>query len=417
MGELTSGSQKTGTPLSKSAGKRLGQVEPRERVGSQTSRKYEYQYERTARAALDLLADGTGHTAVYCDWHDDYVIETGNPPTRYVFHQIKGRTSSQGPWKFREFFGVPMRSATSPTAKAPAVEPTAIVPLMLLHYGNFQDNCAGIAFVTNTGLEKALHKFLTSLQSCTKIADLPDDTCNAFNHLASAYANAAPPLASSPDRLFEQLRALTILTDQGRVDSANPNLLEIADVIVEFSEIDLTQRQSKQIARDIVDLVRGKVAHTATAIPTSDDQLRCDKGIVIEDVLARLSLSVRAFTALRSGTNSDLVRKLSRLQRFCLETGYDEHLESICEFKSKWDAWRTIERHSLAGSDYVLLVQRAHQVIQGKPTLSQVVADAKDIAKQFAHIGASPLSPEAVLGLIFSLAAQTESLSNRKAED
>jgi hypothetical protein len=69
---------------------RLGHVEPRERVGAQTGRKYEYQYERTARAALDLLADDAKHVCVYCDWHDDYVVETRQPPTRYVFHQVKG---------------------------------------------------------------------------------------------------------------------------------------------------------------------------------------------------------------------------------------------------------------------------------------------------------------------------------------
>src|SRR3954468_1915171 len=54
-----------------SAVTRLGDVEPRERAGAQTGRKYEYQYERTARAALDLLSDGTKHVCVYCDWHDD----------------------------------------------------------------------------------------------------------------------------------------------------------------------------------------------------------------------------------------------------------------------------------------------------------------------------------------------------------
>lgn len=46
-----------------SGGPRLGQVEPRERAGAQTGRKYEYQYERTARAALDLLADGYSTSA------------------------------------------------------------------------------------------------------------------------------------------------------------------------------------------------------------------------------------------------------------------------------------------------------------------------------------------------------------------
>lgn len=408
MGETTTSSHNANTPLLKSAGKRLGQVEPRERVGSQTSRKYEYQYERTARAALDLLADGASHTALYCDWHDDYVIETGDTPSRYVFHQVKGRTSSQGPWKFREFLGVPLRVATSPTAKPATVEKTAIVPLMLFHYGNFYENCAGIAFITNAGLDNTLLTFLKSLQSCSEIEDLPDDTRNAFNHLARAYTTTTPPLASSPKELFGRLQALKTLTDQGRVDSANPNLLEIADIIVDFSEIELSQRQSKQIARDIVDLVRGKVGHTTTVIPSSDDQLRCDKGIVIEELLARLSLSVQAYTALKSGTNSNLVRKLSRLQRFCFQMGYDNQLVAICGFKSRWDAWRTVERHSLASSDYLLLLERADQVIQSKPTMSQAVSDAKDIAKQFAHVGASPLGPEEVLGLIFSLAAQTE---------
>jgi hypothetical protein len=70
-------------------GKRLGQIEPRERAGARTGRRYEYQYERTARAALDLLVDGLKYVCVYCDWHDDYVIEIGDPPTRYVFHQVR----------------------------------------------------------------------------------------------------------------------------------------------------------------------------------------------------------------------------------------------------------------------------------------------------------------------------------------
>jgi hypothetical protein len=87
-------------------GRRLGQVEPRERVGAQTGRKYEYQYERTALAALDLLDDVRKYVCVYCDWHDDYVVEAGDSPTHYIFHQVKGRKSSRGPWKFSEFFGV-----------------------------------------------------------------------------------------------------------------------------------------------------------------------------------------------------------------------------------------------------------------------------------------------------------------------
>jgi len=157
-----------------SPGIRLGQVEPRERAGAQTGRKYEYQYERTARAALDLLTDTARHVCVYCDWHDDYVIETGDPPTRYMFHQVKGRTSSQGPWDFREFFGVSHKEG-KPSKKAATVNLKAIVPRMLLHYANFGDNCAGLAFVTNAGLDPALSEFLESVARSADVEALPPD--------------------------------------------------------------------------------------------------------------------------------------------------------------------------------------------------------------------------------------------------
>ncbi|NIK63519.1 dsDNA nuclease domain-containing protein [Xanthomonas cannabis] len=390
-------------------GKRLGQIEPRERVGSQTGRKYEYQYERTAIAALATLVDNKELVSVYCDWHDDYVIEMGAPPTQYVFHQVKGRKSSQGPWTFREFFGVPLREENTQTNKPALVNKTAIVPLMLLHYGNFCDSCAGLAFVTNAGLDPSLAAFLTSVGSSKDETALPNSAKNAFNHLARAYVSANPKHASSATELFRWLLGITVHIDQGQIEGSDAALLEIADVIVNYSEIDLTVRQSKQIAREIVGLVRLKVAHSTTVVPVSDKQLQQDKGIVVDDILGLLSLSAPAYEALKSGAGSDTVKTLSRLERFCKSKGFDEHLVYICNFKSKWDIWRTIERHNLKSSDYVLLEDRAHEVLKNNLTMSQVINNSKDIAKQFKEIFATDLEPEHVLGLIFSLAAQAES--------
>jgi hypothetical protein len=241
-----------------SGGPRLGQIEPRERVGAQTGRKYEYQDERTARAALDLLADGAKHVCVYCDWHDDYVAEIGSPPARYAFHQVKGRKSSQGPWKFNEFFGVSKKTAAKPSKAPAAVTANAIVPLMLLHHKNFGNSCARLAFVTNAGLDPALSQFLQTVGHSSSEADLPEDDRNAFQHLARAYMAANPPLAISPADLFKWLRGLTVHTDQGQLEDPEAALLELANVVVDYSEIDLLQRQSKQIAREIINRVRGK---------------------------------------------------------------------------------------------------------------------------------------------------------------
>jgi len=387
---------------------RLGHIEPRERAGAQTGRKYEYQYERTARAALDLLADDGKQVCVYCDWHDDYVVETGQPSTRYIFHQVKGRKSSQGPWKFSEFFGVQMKKSPTPSKNPPAASTDAIVPLMLLHHQNFGDNCAGLAFVTNAGLDTGLSNFLQAINNAPDIASLPAEARIAFQHVSRGYAATAPPLASSEAGLFTWLRGLAAHTDRGHLEDQDAALLELADVVVNYSEIDLLQRQAKQIAREIVNQVRRKAAHSTTVVPASDEQLRRDKGLVVTEILSVLSLSTQAYEQLKAGQGRDTVKTLSRLQRFCQKRGMIDHLVQICEFKALWDTWRTTERHFVSGADFMLLEKRAHDLLSHDLTLEKAVAEAKDIAKQFQNVTATPLTPEYVMGLIFSLAAQSE---------
>jgi hypothetical protein len=390
---------------------RLGQIEPRERVGAQTGRKYEYQYERTARAALNLLADGATHICVYCDWHDDYVAEIGSPPTRYIFHQVKARKSSQGPWKFSDFFGVLKKKTGEPSKTPPAIAMDAIIPLMLLHYKNFGNSCAGLVFVTNAGLDSGLSDFLQTIRDANKESDLSGETKKAFQHMAHGYMATDPALTATPPELFTWLRGIQVFTDQGNLEDQNAALSELADVVVDYSEIDLSQRQEKQIAREIVSRVRGKVAHSTTVVPASDQQLRQDKGIVISELLNVLSLSSQAYEQLKAGEGRDAVKTLSRLQRFCLKSGLNEHILQICGFKAQWDIWRTIERHFLTSADYMLLESKARDVLMANLTIEKVVAEAKDIAKQFNGLTATSLTPEHVLGLIFSLAAQTEALN------
>lgn len=391
---------------------RLGQVEPRERTGAQTGRRYEYQYERTARAALDLLADTTKHVCVYCDWHDDYVVEVGEPSTQYVFHQVKGRKSSQGPWTFNEFFGVLLKKAKKPSKKPSTVNLDAIASRMVLHHKTFNDNCAGVAFVTNAGLDPALSEFLEAIGRSADAGALPEDARIAFEHLARAYVAADPPLAPSADALFTWLGELTVRTDQGNLEDGNAALLELAGVVVDYSEIDLRLLQAKQIAREIVNRVRTKVGHCTTVVPAADGQLRQDKGIVVRELLTELSLSADAYEELKAGASRETVKTLSRLHRFCFKNKLAASIVPICGFKAQWDIWRTIERHFLKSADYVLLENKANEVLRAGLTLKQMVAEAKAIAKQFDGIPATPLTPEHVLGLIFSLAAQSEAPKN-----
>jgi hypothetical protein len=295
-----------------------------------------------------------------------------------------------------------------PAKIPPAVSTDAIVPLMLLHYRNFGDSCAGLAFVTNGGLDPSLSNFLQAIGNAPDIASLPADARIAFQHIASGYAATTPPLASSEADLFTWLRGLAALTDRGQLEDQDAALLELADVVVNYSEIDLLQRQAKQIAREIVNQVRRKVAHSTTMVPASDEQLRRDKGLVVTEILSVLSLSTQAYEQLRAGQGRDTVRTLSRLQRFCQKHGMKDHLVQICEFKALWDTWRTTERHFVSSADFMLLEKRAHDLLANGLTLEKAVAEAKDIAKQFQNVTATSLTAEHAMGLIFSLAAQTE---------
>jgi Cap4 dsDNA endonuclease len=391
---------------------RLGEIEPRERVGAQTGRKYEYQYERTARAALGLLVDGPKHVCVYCDWHDDYVIEIGDPPTRYEFHQVKGRKSSQGPWTFRDFFGVSKTKAIAAPKKPVSVKANGILPLMLSHHKNFPTACSGLAFVTNAGLDPALSGFLEEIGRSIVETDLTAAAQIDLQSIARAYATADPLIASSTAELYQWLRGVKVHTDQGHLENVEIALLELADVVVEFSEIELLQRQAKQIAREIVGKIRTKVAHSSTVIPASDEQLQRDKGVVVAELLGILSLSAQAYEQLKLGAARDTVKTLSRLQRYCSKNGLENFIVQICDFKTSWDIWRTVERHFLASTDYILLEQKAYGLLQVGLTIERMVAEAKEVAKQFSGITATPLAPEHVMGLLFSLAAQSEAINN-----
>jgi hypothetical protein len=58
------------------------------------------------------------------------------------------------------------------------------------------------------------------------------------------------------------------------------------------------------------------------------------------------------------------------------------------------------------------LEKKAREILNAGRPIEQVVAEAKDIAKQFAGLTATPLTPEGVIGLVFSLAAQAEALNH-----
>ena len=75
-------------------------------------------------------------------------------------------------------------------------------------------------------------------------------------------------------------------------------------------------------------------------------------------------MSTEGYEALKSGEPGKIVKTLSRLQRYCKKNQLDEHIVEVCGFKAVWDIWRTTERHFMKTADYVVLADKAKDIIQ-----------------------------------------------------
>ncbi|MFN7982998.1 MAG: hypothetical protein U0Q11_14160 [Vicinamibacterales bacterium] len=226
--------------------------------------------------------------------------------------------------------------------------------------------------------------------------------------MARGYIEAEEPLAASSEELFAWMRRITVYKDKGNITDETLALIEIGVRVEEFSEIPLQQQESLLIARQIVGRVRAKATHKATVVPAADVVLRAEKGIIVDDLLKVLSLSQAGYYELKAGKSGDTIKTLSRLQRYCRDNGLEDVVAQVCRFKADWGIWRTTERHFILSANYILLVQRARFILHGGFDMARMVEEATVIAAEFSKHTASPLTAEAVLGLLFSLVTNTE---------
>jgi Cap4 dsDNA endonuclease len=394
--------------------KRLSSIASADRVGSLTGRQYDYQHEQAAFSALEMLARSDWQ-CVYCEWHEDFVVERGDEPAPYyLFHQVKSKSLSQGPWTLRELFGVSaLKSSGAPNVQKSTpvkVADDAIFLRLLNHEKAFGVRCGSFVFVTNTSVQPTVSKLFDAITLADTHSALEGDARALFHHLARGYCRGTPALLASEEELFALLRRFAIETERGSLKQ-EAALNEICDRVFEYGEIDLQVNERKQIARQLVQLIRSKATDHAVRLPIDDNTFRARKGVVIAEVLNVLSLSHDGYQALLAGgVGKDLVKTLSRLERFCRTHGLHEYMPQICSFKAKWNAWRTQYRHQIQDSDYVAVVATAREIAATNKPLSEMVTMAKSAAAALnvALPSGISIAADEVLGIVFSLAAGAE---------
>jgi Cap4, dsDNA endonuclease domain len=390
----------------------LHEVEPREQVGAGTGEKYDFQYHEAAADALQVL-DDTKIACVYCEWHDDYVIELAGVLS-YRFHQVKTRSVSQGPWTLNEFFGVKRPKGKKPKNGPPkvAATPDSIFARMFDHSNKFGDRCEWFVFVSDAGVSSEFESLLDSVRPAADQSVLAGSVADEFAKLHAALVTAFATL--SEDELFRFLKKLYVRQAVGKLGDLKSCRTLIGGRIHELSEVDLTMSEAQKIGADLVALVREKSHRKLPSLPATNEDLRAAKGLVLGDVLRILSLSTAGYHELQSG-GRDSVVTLSRLHRLCKRCGMNDSLiPDFCRLKAAWDAWWIGQRHSINQLDFIALKKACGDALlvhtAGKLDFEGLRSEAKALATKYGSVltPTEPLDEALVFGLIMAVAAETE---------
>ncbi len=388
---------------------KLHEREPREQAGARTGPLYDYQY---AQAAVDCILLFEDALCVYCEWHDDYVIEHESTAAAvYRFHQVKTRKLSKGPWTLNELFGVHMRRKPE-NQPAPTDEPFVY---MLDNALAFEERCDRIVFITNNDVNAEIRALLDDVLAAPGPNDLPAESRKWFDCILNGHKKVYSLLDEAT--LFRVLRRFQVET-RSNPEEREKTLLALGARIAEVSEVDLLTREAARMGRDVVELVRARSGVLLKPMPVNmtAEELREKKAILVDDLLKLISLSPQGYRILRQSQDRDAVRQLSRLQRYCKANGIGpELIEQICKLKAAWDAWSIAERgrvddvellglHSECGN---LLTAYAALSPGPQKNLTWFLPEARKLAERYGHRWKTvlPLRADEILGLIFKTAA------------
>jgi hypothetical protein len=374
----------------------LHEVEPREQIGSATGALYEYQYHQAAAEALVLL-ESVDAICIYCEWHDDYVTER-NCDSSYAFHQVKTRQKSRGPWGWREFFGVSRKTKDD---QSPALNTDSIFSHLWDHTKKFGARCGRFVFVTDAGVSPEMTVLLEDTKQSPSLAKLPEASAKVFGDIMEQAKRTFSEITD--ENLFSFLARLEVKEGLGTVKGLTETKILIANLILEASEVDLKISEAKKIGAQLVAAVRDKSHVTLKPLPADLEELRSKKGLMIQDILELLSLSVEGYRQLRKAGRESVVA-LSRLQRLCKRNKVAESLiPDLCAYKVAWSAWWMDQRNLVDDLDYVALKSECADILtahsSGTLTFDKLIEQARALAEKYrARLPSSePITPELVL--------------------
>ncbi|HAU94530.1 MULTISPECIES: dsDNA nuclease domain-containing protein [Enterobacterales] len=330
----------------------LHEVKPREQAGRDTLERYNAQIRAASIACLSIL-EGKDVKRVFCEFHDDFVIEKViASDIRYTFVQVKTKEKLREIWKLRDVFGILKRKS----AKNPQTDEMirdSFVGKLLQHTINFGESCNEIVFLTNTHVDEDIENIIDDIVSETFSNTHCKLIIDSFNNCFISIQEDHEKL--DIDTIKQNLKKLKFETDVEYIKSKHETFEILAkEKIFKFSEIELSHTEAKEILFSLLALVNSK--SSVKINDCSSENIKKLAGIDINDLLDVLSISKRAYYDFLDNGDEHALKSASVIERLLRKAGANEmEVDFFTRCKIKWDQWLRNNRHIISEFDYITI--------------------------------------------------------------
>jgi hypothetical protein len=330
----------------------IHEVAPREIAGRDMILRVNMQHQAAAYAALQVL-DGGAVDRVYCDYHDDFVVRRRSAGrVSYHFFQVKTKGKLNHQWSLSEVFALKKRQATDDDSLHAVKE--SFAGRLIHHSIVFGDSCDEVTLLSNVHFSDDVEDSVAELSNGAPSKKLAQFFLEQFNSIFQVNFDDAVKLKA--------VRKLTLLPGVKYIGDEQTDFATAARYAIHhYSEIDLEQRETIEIASNLVSLVNRKSCSKLANITPL--QLDDHVGVGIDDLLSVLSISKEAYYALKDGEDPKALKTASFIQRKLKAAGVTE---SMIEFASvqkvQWDIWLRNARHTYPEFDLNFLLQRIDEI-------------------------------------------------------
>lgn len=376
---------------------------PREQSGRDTFSRYKAQSKSAAIATLSILED-KAVDRVYCDLHDDFVIrKSDSGKISYIFYQVKTHSKGNHNWTLNELFGLASKKKTENQDHGKILD--SFAGKLLLHTIIFDSHCNAVVFQTNIHHHDEVEKLLKDIASGDFSTKFGKMLLDDFNEIFKSELEKT----LTEEEVKSCLQKFNTDTDVQYIKLGDHNFEPYAgDRIYEYSEIELSRSELKEILLKLLDLVDQK----SCGIIKDWNQRSIEElaGISIEDLLSILSISKDAYQCLKDGEDPKAIKSASMIQRALQNAGANSDEVSYCSrCKVDWDFWKRQNRHIITEMDLMAITQQisnlAAQSAKGGPTI-----DLSELGPKIKALEADlkrksilfDLTPDLILGGVFS---------------